>query len=596
MLVGKEQYVTSLHQTDFGNYQPLIDEALRQLGEKRILERIWQQDPSLWPSASNSAKPELGWLGVMDELLADIQQVNHTVEEVCAENFTHVVLIGMGGASMASEVLCATFGVKPGYLELIILDTTSPTIVHQIAETLDPLHTLFLLCSKSGNTVETSALFAYFRQWVAASIAPEDVGKHFVAITDPGSEIELLAIQNRFRAIFRNHPAIAGHYSALSYFGMVPAAFAGIDIIKLLHRGSEAAEQTRNAESQSPALQLAALLTAFARAGRNKITFVPSTSLSRFGIWLEQLIAVSFGKSPTNLVPVQGEALLKPRFYGTDRLFIYLRMVGDSAYDTALQQLQEAGQPVLQVDITHLSDLGAAFFDWQMAAALACHLLFVNPFEQPVLDKLKTELTAQVTKRADDSSGEAIVEGENLADNHLDMETTSSEALMASLERVFFADGKNDESAFSTSYVALLSFLPPSPEIGEALHELRTQIQRRTQRATIVHPGARLLHSTIETHVYERQIDVRRVGIFLQFVADEVEDLLLPGLADMNVPAIQASHLTRIQSNLTRQTLCTPCQPFLSIQLGRDPIGALAQVTTALQNLFSNSSANSSGK
>ncbi len=291
-------------------HQEQIDQLLSDLRSNRVIERIWQKDESLWPQSALQPTPALGWLHVMDELLAAADAIKQLVEDVCTENYSHVLLLGMGGASIASEVLRTVFGVKQSHLSLIVLNSNDPLSVMRYSEQLDPRRTLFLLCSKSGYTVETTLLFRYFYHWVAASEGNAQAGAHFVAITDPDSETAALARALGFRMTFLSNPAISGHYSALSHFGMVPAALAGIDFVKLLQRASDAAANCRQLGAEDRSAWLAALLVAFSQIGRDKITFITSASLTHVGLWLEQPLAGSLGKAGVAIFPVEGEALL----------------------------------------------------------------------------------------------------------------------------------------------------------------------------------------------------------------------------------------------------------------------------------------------
>ena len=558
-------------------HQEQIDQLLSDLRSNRVVERIWQKDESLWPQSALQPTPALGWLNVMDELLAAADAIKQLVEDVCTENYSHVVLLGMGGASIASEVLRTVFGVKQSHLSLIVLNSNDPLSVMRYSEQLDPRRTLFLLCSKSGYTVETTLLFRYFYHWVAASEGNAQAGEHFVAITDPESETAALARALGFRMTFLSNPAISGHYSALSHFGMVPAALAGIDFVKLLQRASDAAANCRQLGAEDRSAWLAALLVAFSQIGRDKITFITSASLTHVGLWLEQLLAGSLGKAGVAIFPVEGEALLKPRYYRTDRLFFYLRMVGDSALDAATEQLRSAGQPVIQLDITHLSDLGAEFFHWQMACTIASHLLEINPFVHPAVDATKAAVEQALKKgksAAPDGQSVLDLDGVNVNGNEVNVNKVA-EGLRSFLAATFAAAPVSESSPFT----AILSFLSPSEAVTEALEELRTQLQRRLRLATSSGYSPRFLHSSSELH-----LDGAGQGRFIQLTANPTTDVEIPAISTADSQPFSLSQLISAQVDVNWQMLRQRNRAVIRIHLGDTIEEGLQQLIEILRD------------
>ncbi|MFN8445268.1 MAG: hypothetical protein U0175_31055 [Caldilineaceae bacterium] len=567
--------------TDLRVYHGSIEAALEKLRSQRVIERIWQRDETLWQHSTT--KPAFGWLTIMDETLAEIERIKKLVIEIREAGLTQAVLLGMGGASTTSVVLRTIFGVKVDYLDLTILNTTVPSAVLSVAEQLEPQRTLFILCTKSGQTVETMALLQYFYQWMVGSVGEDQAGSHFIAITDRDTESESFARSHGFRSILIDNPEVVGVFSALSYFGMVPAALAGIDVIKLLQSGSRAAAEARRLGVDDQSAWLGAVLGALALAGRDKLTFIASAALGDLGIWLEQLIATSTGKNGVGIVPVEGEALLKPRYYRQDRIFVYLRMVGDSALDTAVEQLREAGQTVLQFDITFLNDLGAEFFRWQMAASVASYLLGVNPCEFPKLYATKAAVLAltgsgQTTSEAIDPQPLAESDGMTLlttpnpsaaAEEKSDFEETIGAFLNAAVAQ--------SSSQTGNSYFALLAFLAPTPEIDDELHRLRTQIQRRTQLATNIDYGPHLLHSTAGLHLEDSG-----KGYFIQFTANSLVDAPIPDALDPAHSSLSFDQLTQIEALVNWRLLVNHQRNVIRIHLGDDPVASLAALTSLL--------------
>lgn len=544
--------------------QERVEGLLSLLHEERVVERIWQEDNSLWPSSVASANNSLGWLDVMDKMLAETERIEQLVDALCEENYAHAVLIGMGGASLASEVLRSVFGVKPGYLNLTVLDSNMPLSLMKFTEAFEATRTLFIICSKSGTTIETTSLFCYFYQWMCQSVGKEQASQHFIAITDPETDLEATARALNFRKIFLNDPNIKGHYSALSYFGMVPAALAGIDIVKLLQSGKEAALQSQQMSVNSPSAWLAAIITSYAQAGQDKISFITSAALKHFGAWLEQLIAVSLGKQGSSIFPVEGEALLKPRFYRHDRLFFYLRMVGDSALDTAVEQLRAAEHPVFEIDIAHLTSLGTEFFQWQMACAIASHLIGINPFEQPNITQCKVAVEKRFKEVANTSTSTSL-------QFHLDQHSDAE--IGAALSSLMTQLPINEEQSRPLPYIALLSCLPATEEIEEALTELRTQLQRRLRLATGIDHNPRFLHSTAEMH-----LGGSGPGIFVQLVTSNPIDLPIPSASGEQKSQHTFGELVNAQSDAYWQLLNQNQKQLFRLHLGDDSVASLQRV------------------
>ena len=487
-----------------GDGLPGVEAALEKLQGDDVVSRIWRGDHTVWKPEPQEIADRLGWLTVTDEMREQVPALRAFADDVRNDGFQHVVLLGMGGSSLGPEVLRQTFGSAEGYPELIVLDSTVPSAVSAVTEGIDPANTLFLASSKSGGTVETSSLYAYFRDLVEGLRGPEEAGKSFVAITDPGTSLEGLAKDAGFRRTFLNSPELGGRYSVLSYFGLVPAALMGADVEALLDRADNMRQSCASSvpAHENPGAWLGAAMGALALRGRDKLTLVTSPSIASMGLWIEQLIAESTGKDGKGVVPVAGESLFGPEHYGDDRFFIYMRVGGDdnAVTDAAVQSLESAGQPVVRLDLGDRYDLGAEFYRWEFATAVAGALLGIQPFDQPNVQQAK-DLTAEVLRehRATGKMPEATA-------------TVSPEALLS--------------GAGAGDYLSIMAYVRQTPETDEALSDLRRRVTERYGIATTLGYGPRFLHSTGQLHK-----GGPGTGLFLQITTREHKDLPVPGEA-----------------------------------------------------------------
>ena len=362
--------------------------VLARLRERNVLPRLWDRDHTLWSPSPREITDRLSWLDIIAPMREQAPDLRAFAEEVRQEGHQHVVVLGMGGSALGTEVLRQTFPAAPGYPRLLVLDSTVPAQLDIVSNQIDPARTLFLVSSKSGGTIETLSFYRYFRGLVeSAAAAAGDAGRNFVAITDPGTSLETLAKEAGFRRAFVNPADIGGRYSVLSYFGLLPAVLAGTDVERLLDRAAlmrEACGPSSLVED-NPGAQLAAFLGAMSAQGRDKVTVVTPSPLDSFGLWVEQLIAESLGKDGKGVIPVSGEPLPDPRAYGDDRTFVYLQVAAepDSATTKAVDAIAAAGHPVARLELKDRFDLGAEFFRWEMATALLGAILGVHPFDQP---------------------------------------------------------------------------------------------------------------------------------------------------------------------------------------------------------------------
>ncbi len=494
-----------------GKYQRRVNRRLSEWQEEQCSSRLWKKDPTLWAGADEPELADrLGWLELPHIMEKQAGELPAFAEKVKGDGIRHVVLLGMGGSSLAPEVFQGTFGNAPGYPELRVLDSTHPAAVKSIEAQIDPVHTLFLVSSKSGTTTETNSFFYYF--WHKLSGVTAQPGTHFVAITDPGTALEKLAGERKFRATFRAPEEVGGRYSALTVFGLVPAALIGVDIGAILARARRMSEACGSTvpESKSPGLILGAALGELTLSKRDKVTFLCSPSLTAFPSWLEQLIAESTGKERKGIVPVANEHVGPPEKYSDDRSFVYLRLEGDENHflDRQVAALQANGHPLVRIDLNDKKDLGQEFFRWEIAVAGAGAVLGINPFNQPDVQLAKDLAKQAMGKRAG---------GRNAASARKDeVAVGDREALQGAL-RSWLARKK------ARDYVAVQAYLNPSPAHAAALREICASLRDRLGAAVTLGFGPRFLHSTGQLHK-----GGPNSVLALQIVDQPTDNLLVP--------------------------------------------------------------------
>jgi transaldolase/glucose-6-phosphate isomerase len=566
--------------------QALVDTAVAEMREERILPRIWAHDHTVWKSEPTEITNRLGWLHIAEAMIENVPRLEKLTEDARAAGYTHVLLLGMGGSSLASQVFRKTFGVRDGYLDLAVLDSTDPGAVLAYAEELDPARTLFIVATKSGTTAETLSFFKYFYNRTIEAVSAAQAGEHFVAITDPGTNLVDLAERYDFRATFLNDPNIGGRYSALSYFGLVSAALVGVDVPLLLDRAMSVTcgSESCVALADNPGARLGAILGELAKAGRDKATFAISPDIVSFGDWVEQLIAESTGKEGTGILPVVREPLGPLEVYGNDRLFIHLRMEGDATHDAAMAALEEAGHPVVRVNLRDRYDLGGQFFLWEIATAVAGHRLDINPFDQPDVEAAKGLARQMIAEYAESgtlpSVEPAILTGEALHE-FLAQEIPGFPSTLlragARNDGVVYAQPGDPEGGAGRSYVTLQAYVQPTPRTDEALAALRLRLRDRTQLATTAGYGPRFLHSTGQLH----KGDAGR-GLFIQLTADDTRDVPIPNKAGEPDSSITFGVLKMAQALGDRRALLDAGRRVIRFHLGEDVVGGLKRLTEAL--------------
>ena len=484
-----------------GSYKEQVSRGLAGLEQARVIRRMWDGDHTIWKPDPTEISNRLGWLTVPKEMTRKLTELKAFAADA-AGSFDHVVLLGMGGSSLGPEALNRSLGHAAGYPKLIILDSTVPSSIRRTEESIDPARTLFVVSSKSGGTIETLSLYAYFRELAAKRLGDAKAGASFIAITDPGTSLERLANERGFRKVFLNPPEIGGRYSVLSNFGMAPAALAGMDVEKLLESAVKTAAVCGPDVplGENPAAWLGAAMGALALGGRDKITLVPSTGIESIGLWIEQLAAESTGKEGKGIIPVAGEPLLGPEAYGGDRLFVHLRLASDDNHDTdmALEALESAGHPVLRLELDDVHDFGGQFYLWETSVAIAGSILKVNPFEQSDVQSAK-DMTDRIIEQ---------------------WRSTGSLPPTDSPFRPEVLDGLGDGD-----YLALLAYTDQTLEMAQAVSKLRKAVMLRFKVATTFGYGPRYLHSTGQLHKGGPD-----TGVFILTPPDTEPDLPIPGV------------------------------------------------------------------
>jgi transaldolase/glucose-6-phosphate isomerase len=498
-----------------------------QIGGK--VRRLWARDASLWTGTDEAQW--FGWLGITEDQLAHQDHLQRIAAEIKQAGFKHALLLGMGGSSLCPEVLARCFGHAEGFPEMHVLDSTDPAQVKTFENKIDLAHTIFIVSSKSGTTLEPNIFKQYFFERVSQTIGADQAGSRFIAITDPGSKMEQVAEADKFRHIFHGLPSIGGRYSALSDFGMVPAAVMGIDAPKFLDRADVMAISCSHCLPipQNPGVMLGMILGVLARNGHDKVTFIASPGIADLGAWLEQLLAESTGKNGKGLIPVDQEALAAPESYGNDRVFAYLRLESapDAGQDSAVDALIKAGHPVVRIEVADVMKIGQEFFRWEIATAVAGSIIGINAFNQPDVEasKIATKnLTSEYEKTGSLPPESPFFSGDgvSLFSNDVNIaalkqaagsDPTLGSYLKAHLDRIGAGD-----------YFALLAYVEMNAAHEEILQEIRTGVRDAKRSATCLGFGPRFLHSTGQAYK-----GGPNTGVFLQITCDDKIDLPVPG-------------------------------------------------------------------
>ena len=545
------------------------------------VSRLWQRDASLWTNTDESNW--LGWLGITDEQIANLQTFKAIAEDVKSGAFTDILLLGMGGSSLCPDVFALTYGQIPGFPRLHVLDSTDPAQIKATENKINPAKTLFIVSSKSGTTLEPNIFKQYFFEVAKKAVGADKAGGRFIAITDPGSKMQNVAESDHFRNIFPGLPSIGGRYSALSNFGMVPGAAMGLDVDKFLQRTREMvkASQPIVPVAENPGVALGIILGTAARAGRDKVTIIASRGIYTLGAWLEQLLAESTGKQGKGIIPVDRESLGAPDVYGADRVFAYLRLESapDADQDAKVDAIEKSGQPVVRIKVFDTYDLGQEFFRWEIATAVAGSIIGINAFNQPDVEASKI-VTRDLTS-AYEKTGSLPAEQPILEEKGIKLFTNDANAVelgkAAGSEKTLGSYLRAHLNRLNTGdYFALLAYIDMNAEHENSLQAMRHAVRDRKKVATCLGFGPRFLHSTGQAYK-----GGPNTGVFLQITCDDANDLSVPG-QKYTFGIVKAA-----QARGDFQVLAERKRRALRIHLGPDVKAGLATLDAAIRHSLS---------
>ena len=549
-----------------------VNASLQDWKKNGKVQRLWQKDASLWTDADEGKW--LGWLDITQQQIEDIDTLKQIAADIKKAAFKSALLLGMGGSSLCPEVLGMTFGNASGYPELHVLDSTDPAQIKSIEAQLDLASTICIVSSKSGSTLEPNIYKQYFFDRVKAKVGEKEAGNRFIAITDPGSKMQRVAEKDKFRKILMGVPSIGGRYSALSNFGMVPAAVMGVDVLKFLKNTKQMVDACAadTDAAANPGVVLGTILGIAADQGRDKLTIVTSKGIFDLGAWLEQLIAESTGKSGKGIIPVDRERLAKPDAYGADRVFAYLRLESDSDKEqaAAVDALAKAGHPVVRIVLPDVYNLGQEFFRWEIATAVAGSLIGINAFNQPDVEASKVE-TRKLTSEYE-SSGKLPPESPFFTGDGCKLYADRSNAAALKGGTTLAAILKKHLSRINAGdYFAVLGYLTMNEANEEALQTIRLAVRDNRKVATVLGFGPRFLHSTGQAYK-----GGPNSGVFLQITCDDAVDLLVPGQTYTFgvVKAAQARGDFAVLAERDRRAM--------RVHLGKDVTVGLATLTDAI--------------
>jgi transaldolase/glucose-6-phosphate isomerase len=545
------------------------------------VQRLWARDASLWTSTDEGQW--LGWLGIVEEQIANRARFEALAAEIRAAGFAHMLLLGMGGSSLCVEVLEMTFGKAQGFTQVHVLDSTDPAEVRAIECAIDLATTIFVVSSKSGSTLEPNIFKQYFFERVKSVVGAAEAGKRFIAITDPGSKMQQVAEADGFRHIYFGLPSIGGRYSALSNFGMIPGAIQGLDIVKFLDRTDEMVRAcgANVAADENPGVILGVILGAAQKAGRDKVTIFTSPGISDLGAWLEQLLAESTGKNGKGLIPVDREAIGSPEVYGKDRVFVYLRLETglDAKQEVAIDALDAAGQPVVRIAVPDVYALGQEFFRWEIATAVAGSIIGINAFNQPDVEASKIE-TKKLTSEYE-KTGSLPAESPLLEEGGIKLFTDDKNA--AALKQAAGADKSllgylraHLSRLHAGDYFAVLGFIEMNSAHEAQLQSIRHVVREKKHVATCLGFGPRFLHSTGQAYK-----GGPNSGVFLQITCDDAADFPIPG-QKFNFGVVKAA-----QARGDFQVLADRNRRALRVHLGSDVAAGLAALQRVIQQALS---------
>ena len=531
----------TLDLSTLGPLEEAVAATRERLGRERVAARIRERDHTLWAPGPAGIADRLGWIDSPLEMAGRLRPIDDLLSGALGDGLTNALLLGMGGSSLAAEVYGRLLPLAGGRLRLSVLDSTDPAAIADVTAAIDPARTLYLPATKSGGTVETLSLLKHCYNLTLEAVGSGRAGRHFAAITDPGSGLQKLAESLRFRQLFLNDPEIGGRYSSLSFFGLVPARLAGADPGSLLAGGQAARSEIVD---DGIGLRLGAVLSAGVAAGRDKLTLIPSPSLEPLGAWIEQLIAESTGKEGAGILPIDGEPLGEAGSYAGDRLFVSLKLRREEDAPKT-EALEGAGFPVVRLELAEAYDIGAAMYIWKVATIVAAHRMGINPFDQPNVESAKvlsrSMLDAYRTEGALPAPPPDLVEDGVAAFGQVE-----GGALWSAI-RDFLS---LEDEGRPRPYVAFHAYLPPRPEVADGLTRVRRGIRDRTRLATAIGFGPRFLHSTGQLHKGDAGH-----GRFVQITCQDRSDLPIPDAPGATASTTTFGMLKAAQASGDRQAL-----------------------------------------
>ncbi|MFH2030496.1 MAG: hypothetical protein ABIJ40_07660 [Bacteroidota bacterium] len=541
-------------------YNSKIQEAVSDAVSKNVAARIWEKDYTLWSNEPAEITNRLAWLNSPSESLSMLDEIISFRDEIIDSGFKNVLLLGMGGSSLAPEVFSKIFGKENKFLNLEILDSTDPGAVLALKNKFNPKETLYIVSTKSGGTVETISFMKYFFNYAVEKLGDE-ASNHFIAITDPGSGLQQMAEDLNFRNIFLNNPDIGGRYSALSLFGMVPAALIGIDLQRFLANAQLLANESAGNSAENSSLVLGVLIGLFAAEKKDNLTFVLSDEIKYFGSWVEQLVAESTGKIGKGILPVDREELLSPEYYSDDRFFVNIRLKKDISNSEKISTLIQEGHPVIEIVLDDIYDLAKELYRWEFATAVTGWFLNIQPFDQPNVESAKI-IARQMVKEYQEK-GELL----NLSPSFIDGEIEIyGESDGGNIKEIFWnyldKNLKQNRNDGLKQYVSIQAYVNPIEQIDSALLQLQSEIQKKYKCAVTTGFGPRFLHSTGQLHKGDAGN-----GVFVQFTSKIENDTAIPNEAKSDSSSISFGVLREAQALGDRQALLDNNRPVLKIRL-----------------------------
>ncbi|MFA7289079.1 MAG: hypothetical protein WC055_09375 [Melioribacteraceae bacterium] len=523
---------------------------IERLKENNIIERIWQRDFTVWSNKPDEVSNRLGWLDCNLISSSSLTEINSFVDDIKNEGFENIVIMGMGGSSLAPEVFSKTFNSK---FNIFVLDSTHPDVINDLEQKASPEKTLYIVSTKSGGTIETISLMKYFFTRAGKKLGNEEVKKHFVFITDPGSGLEETGKKLGVRKIFINDPNIGGRFSALSLFGLVPAAFAGVDLFKLMIELNIIVKEAQSTDlDQNSSAQLGAVIGTLADKGFDKLTFFISPKLPSFGAWVEQLIAESTGKNGKGILPIDSEPISQISRYSKDRVFVFIKLENENFLENEFKEFEGAGVPVIKITLKDIYDLGKEFFRWEFATSISGYFMDIQPYDQPNVESAKIvarEMIAKYVETKVDPQKNSYFEGSSLDIN-------SSEGYSEIQSILKF--NKDD-----FEYIAIQAFINPNSVPDETITELKVALQKKYNLPITFGIGPRFLHSTGQLHKGDKG-----KGLFLQLIEENSADLMIPDEPLAECYSYSFGVLVKAQGLGDRKALLDAGRKVITIALG----------------------------